>query len=175
MKKLRNIVLVFILLSILVFLANQYVYADRKTHIRLVKFSDDFKRWTELSSEEKLNSIQPKFYDDLNTNISAKNPMYDASIVGASVNPSFSLMNVIKDNLQIRDQLTTNACWAFSGLSSLETNLALYNYKNNLENKIYDFSEKHANYATTRLFKNNQENMYGYNRDATSGRSVVFN
>lgn len=169
MKKLKNVGILFILITSLMFMISQYVYAEKKTTIKLVKYSDDFKNWVSLSNEEKEKIIQPKFYDSLNTSVEANNPIYDASIIGASVSPSFNLMNVIKNNLAIRDQLSTSACWAFSGLSSLETNLALYNYNNNLEEKVYDYSEKHANYATSRIFKDGKENLFGFNRVPSSG------
>ena len=82
----------------------------------------------------------------------------------------YSLKDVIDSNVTIRNQYDTNMCWAFAGLSSLETNLALKNhYAGENLNEVYDFSERHANYATTRLFLNDEVNPLGYNRDPALG------
>ena len=169
MKKIKHIGIAFVFISVCIFIVNQYVYAEKnKTSIHLVKLSDEFKNWVELSDEEKSSSIHPKFYDELNTELNSENPFYDASVVGASVNSKFNLKDLIPENLSIKNQLDTNACWAFSGLSSLETNLALKDYKNNVNNIVYDFSEKHANYATSRFFSN-AENEFGFNRTTSNG------
>ena len=55
MKKIKHIVIAFVFISACIFIVNQYVYAEKnKTSIHLVKFSDEFKNWVELSNEEKL-------------------------------------------------------------------------------------------------------------------------
>ncbi len=78
---------------------------------------------------------------------------------GSSLEPRYSLKDVIPNNMKIRNQGDSNACWTFAMLSSLETNLALKN-----KQKVYDFSEKHMNYATSRMFKDGKINDNGFNR-----------
>lgn len=56
----------------------------------------------------------------------------------------------------------------FSALSSLETNLALSDLYNNRARKIYDFSERHMEYATVREL-GGEINIYGFNRRIDSG------
>lgn len=91
-------------------------------------------------------------------------------MLGSSVNSRFSLKDVIPTNLAIRNQQQTNSCWAFAALSSLETNLALSNYRNGTNtSKVYDYSERHMEYATTKTFANNETNPIGYNRVVGSG------
>ena len=65
-------------------------------------------------------------------------------------------------DIRVKNQETTLGCWAFSILSSMETNMA----KNK---EIYkDFSEKHMIYATSRNFIDGT-NEKGFNRTAAMG------
>ena len=90
---------------------------------------------------------------------------------------NFSLKQLIPSNLEIRNQMSTNTCWAFTGISSLETNLALKDYINKTNSgneKIYDFSERHMAYTMSQSFKNNQLNKYGYSYKVNAGGSTVM-
>ena len=176
MKKLKQAIIVMVFIIVLILMTNQYVYADKKPEkaddfITRVEFSKDFEEWVELSKEDDvLNLIQPKIYDELNTPFIPKNPIYQFNFVGASLNSRYNLKDVIPNNVTIKNQYNTNMCWAFSGLSSLETNLALNNIKTGKnKDRVYDFSERHANYSTTRKFLNDGENLYGFNRTPDSG------
>ncbi len=172
MKKLKKIFILFIsLIFILILLMNQKVFANIDS-INKMEYSEDFKRWLELSDEEKENTIQPRMYDLQPTTFASKNPLYKIRLLGASINKTYSLKNVIPSNLIIRDQMSTNSCWAFAALSTLETNLALANYKKtntDLNSKVYDFSERHMEYATSKTFKDGVQNKIGYNREVGSG------
>lgn len=109
-------------------------------------------------------------YDVRYSKTTSKNPLLRANMLRTTLNPSYTLQDVISNNLIIKDQLQTGSCWAFATLSSLETNLALTNYKNGTNiSKVYDFSERHMEYATSKFFKNNQINSIGYNRVVGSG------
>ena len=175
MKKLKKAIIFIILVIALIFVTNQYVYAEKKSEnvndfISKVNFSEDFENWVKLSKDNETNIIQPKIYDELNTPFTPKNPLYKVNFVGASLNSRYSLKDVIPNNVAIRNQYDTNACWAFSGLSSLETNLALNNYKMGKDtHKVYDFSERHLNYSATRRLANGADNIYGVNRDPSAG------
>ena len=175
MKKLKKIVIYIVLLTAIIFMMTRYVYASKDSFnindfISLSEYSDDFKEWVKLSDEEKNNTLSPKLYNMLDDSYISENPIYQAAIVGASVNSRFSLQEKIPANLEIRNQRSTSLCWAFAGLSSLETNLALSDYRNGLANaKIYDYSERHANYSSTRTFLNGQVNDYGVDRNLGEG------
>lgn len=175
MKKLKQAVILFILTMIVVLMINQNVFAakntiDVKSYIHKVDFSKEFEAWMKLSEEEKENTVQPRMYDDLNTTFTVQNPLYQVNLLGTSMNAKYNLKDVIPENVTIRNQYDTNLCWGFAGLSSLETNLAMENYKlNKNTDKVYDFSERHMNYATTRSFANGVENEYGFHRNASSG------
>lgn len=140
-----------------------------------IEYSEDFKQWLELSDEEKQKVMMPRMYDVPYTYIDSKNPLLNARLLKASINTRYSLKDVIPANLVIKNQMQTNSCWAFAALSTLETNLALSNYKRGVQlSKIYDFSERHMEYATTRTFQNDKINKYGYTRNVGDGGMYQF-
>ena len=174
MKKLKKAVkIITLLVFMLILLANQRVFATNVANLfQKEEYSEDFQKWLELSDEEKKNTMMPRMYEIENTEIVSKNPLYIARMLKASINSRYSLRDVIPANVVIRNQQQTNSCWAFATLSSLETNLALSNYKKGINlSKIYDFSERHMEYATSKTFANNVENKSGYNRQVGSGGS----
>lgn len=175
MKKQNKSLIIILLVLILISISSQKIYASNTNLFQKTEYSEEFKKWLELSDEEKENSIIPRMYEIENTKSVSKNPLNIARMLKASNSTRYSLKNIIPANLAIKNQQQTNSCWAFAALSSLETNLALSNYKsgNNLS-KIYDFSERHMEYATSKTFNNNAENKIGYNRKVGSGGSFLF-
>lgn len=177
MKKLKNVLItIILLLFVFAVLLNQQVFASIDSNlIKKAEYSEEFKKWLELSEEEKKNKNMPIPYEVGITNNNSNNLLYKARMLKASINPKYSLREVIPANVAIKNQQNTNSCWAFATLSSLETNLALSNYKkgNNLS-KIYDFSERHMEYATSKVFSNNVENKNGYNRRVGSGGNTLI-
>lgn len=172
MKKLKKVIIKStLLIFMLILLVNQKTFAtDNSNLLEKVEYSEDFKKWLELSDEERQNVMMPRMYEVPNTKVEYKNLLYKAKMLKASMNNKYNLKDIIPDNLAIRNQQQTNTCWAFARLSSLETNLALYNYRNGINlSKIYDFSERHMEYATSRFFANNVENPVGYNRTVGDG------
>lgn len=167
-KQKKTFITIFLLSVILILSLNEKIYA--KSTFQKVDYSDNFSKWLELSDEEKEKNMKPRMFDIQNTNITSKSPLYKANMLRSSINSRFSLKDIIPNNVIIKDQKDTGSCWAFAALSSLETNLALSNYKKGInQSKVYDFSERHMNYATSRIFANNQINPSGYNRRADDG------
>lgn len=167
-KQKKKFITIFLLFIILILSLNEKIYA--KSIFQKVEYSDNFNKWLELSDEEKEKNMKPRMFDIKNANITSKSPLYKANMLRSSINSRFSLKDVIPNNVVIKDQQDTGSCWAFAALSSLETNLALSNYKKGInQSKVYDFSERHMNYATSRIFANNQINQFGYNRRADDG------
>ncbi len=176
MKQLKKPVIITIaLVFILILFINQQVLAKNNTiSIQKREYSEDFKRWLELSDEEKSKVIQPRMYDVKNTSNISKNPLYRARMITANINKTFNLKSIIPNNLVIRNQKQTNTCWAFATLSSLETNLALANRNANTNtSKVYDFSERHMEYATSKKFTD-QDNPKGYNRKVGDGGNWYY-
>ena len=140
-----------------------------------IEYSEDFKQWLELSDEERQKVMMPRMYDVPYTYIDSKNPLLNARLLKASINTRYSLKDVIPANLIIKNQMQTNSCWTFAALSTLETNLALSNYKRGVQlSKVYDFSERHMEYATSRTFPNDKINKYGYTRNVGDGGIYQF-
>lgn len=172
MKKLKRIYIILtILLLGLALCGNLQVFANENQNtLKQAEYSEDYKRWLQLSDEEKKSVMRPRMYDVILTKKVSNNLLYKTRLLGASISTRYSLKDVIPNNLVIKDQKLTNSCWAFAALSSLETNLALNNYKNNVNTaKIYDYSERHMEYYTSKTFANNQENKIGYNRSVGDG------
>ena len=171
MKKIMKGITIVLLLFTLILLVNQEVFAsDIANSLTKMEYSEEFQEWLELPDEEKNNVMMPRMYDVTYTKVEYSNPLYNAKMLRANINSDYNLKDVIPDNLLIRNQLQTNTCWAFARLSSLETNLALANYKSGTNlSKVYDFSERHMEYATSRYFLNDVENPNGYNKSVGDG------
>ena len=173
MNKLKKSLTVIItLLVLLLIILTKAVYG---TNTKEIEYSKEYKNWLELSDEEKEKVMQPRMYDVIPINEIPDNLLYKVKLLGASANSRYSLKDVIPDNLSIRNQQQTPSCWAFAALSSLETNLAMNNYKKGLSTpKIYDYSERHMEYATSRFFLNDKINPIGYNRTAGDGGILAW-
>ena len=178
-KTIKKIIVIIIMLNIIAF---GKVYAS---DIQVVQpeYTKEYNDYISLSEEEKKNAIVPRKY-----NISSKEGTNEAilqnenvpfgkliTLVQASAysnEKTFSLKNYIPNNLKIKNQKNTHLCWAFSALSSLETNLAMKNYLNKNAEKIYDYSERHMGYCETQNFKDGKIYKYGYNGKIKDGGSV---
>lgn len=172
MKKIMKKLIIMLLLFMLIILVSQKAFANTADILQREEYSKNFKKWLELSEEERQKVIMPKMYDYKNSRTIYKNPLYLTRMLGYSLEERYNLKDIIPSNLIIKDQMHTNSCWAFSAISSLETNLALSNYKNGINTpKVYDFSERHMEYATSRTFENNVINPIGYNRKVGGGGS----
>lgn len=171
MKKLKRI---FLTITLLIFVStlftNQKVFGINAGDIGRVEYSEEFQEWLKLSDEEKEKVIMPRPYNIKFSRTVSKNPLYSAMKLKASLDTRYSLKDIIPTNLTIKDQMQTGSCWAFAAVSSLETNLAVANYKNgNLQITPYDFSERHMEYFSSKTFANNVEHKLGYNREVGSG------
>ena len=174
MGNLRKIGMFALLTFVFLLLTVQPTFAGTLDLIKKVEYSDDFNKWLELSEEEQQEVLMPRAYDIKNTNVSSKNPIHLTRIVKASVSSSFSLKNLIPENLEIKDQQQTSLCWAFASMSSLETNLALSNYRKGISTPlVYDYSERHMRYATIRSFADGGQNEMGYNSKPEDGGNFL--
>jgi len=184
MKKQKKIfisIIIFfsILLSSCQVFAKEYMKAE---------FSESFLNYLELSDEEKLNAFMPMPYDIEKTKAITKNPLRLVQMAKGSVLNRFSLKDYIPENMVIKNQMATESCWTFSSLAVLESNLALKDYKKRIstfdlnnesseENKkvtVYDFSERHMEYATSQTFAGGVINPLGFRREVGSGGNYRF-
>lgn len=164
MNKLKK-VLILIVLFLTIILSNYQVFAINTLEDE-IEISQKYLDYLELTTEEKQNVIAPRMYDITTKTIPTRNPFRLVRSIGSSVKNKYSLREIIPENMKIKNQNPTNTCWAFASIASLESNLALQDYKYGRNKTIYDFSERHMDYATSREFLNNQINEFGFNRSA---------
>lgn len=179
-KTIRKIYLCFII----TILFTTGIALGNDTNLENKEYTEIYKQWLELSDEQKENVIEPSKYNFYskdtkeeiqlaNQKMNLKNLVKMAKSSTYAMSPKFSLNTLIEDNLEIKNQKSTNFCWAFASISSLETNLALKNY-NNKENKIYDYSERHMVYSMTQSFKDGQVNTNGWKIKAKDGGTTTM-
>lgn len=173
MKKITKIITIILLLFILTLLTTKEVFASNiADSLSRMEYSEEYKNWLKISDEEKKKVMMPSPYNFKNSKTKYKNPLYYARMLGSSLNSRYSLKDTIPSNLTIRNQQQTNSCWAFATISSLETNLALSDYRNGINtSKVYDFSERHMEYSSSKTFANGVTNPIGYNRNVGDGGS----
>lgn len=169
MKNKRKVVISFIAF-ILIMLINLNVFATELTDlIGTIEYTEEYKHWLELSEEEREGLIEPRMFNISKEDVEITNPLKRARMLKSTLESKYSLQENIPENIIIKDQGDTNSCWTFGALTSLETNLALKNYYNGNSAKVYDFSERHMEYATSRKFLNGETNPIGFNREINSG------
>ena len=169
MKRQKKI-LVTILVFLTILLYSCQVFATDFSGSFSVKISEKYIEWLKNNIENPDIATMPKMYDISSERILSHNPIKLARMLGSSAASSgeYSLKTIIPENMVIKNQQETNSCWTFSSLASLETNLALKNKKNNLAPIVYDFSERHMEYATSDTFSDGK-NPFGFNRKVDDG------
>ena len=136
-----------------------------------VEYSEEYKKWLELSDEERKKTVMPKMYDvrtetDSKTYLKDMDNLFRTQILmrASAVDSRFDLRDEIGENVKVRNQLGTGLCWTFATIGALESNLGLR------ANSEFDFSEKHMAYGTTRkAFNNNEVNKFGYSKEVNDG------
>ena len=132
-----------------------------------VNISKDFKKWTELSDEERKNSIMPAVSTSTLSEVEKK----DANSIWGNVKNFFARASIpskysLKDyiNIPVKNQGITGECWAFSMTSVLESYLA----KSGQMTVIPRYSARHMDYATSKTFLDGT-NPIAYNRELGDG------
>ena len=175
----KNIVKLFsLIVAIFMIFSFSFVYANNELESQISKtdYSEEYKEWQKLSDEEKENSIMPRKYDIIKSQDNAtylknlKNIFRMQMLLKGPLMDSYNLKDVIPENTTIKNQMNTNSCWAFASLGALETNLAMRDYNSSKGPVVYDFSEKHMNYATAKSsFLDNKTNEYGFSKEVSEG------
>ena len=166
MKKQKKILIIPILILIVILSSCCKTFA--KDDSATIELSEEYEKYLELSDEEKEKVIEPLMYDIPKTSPKITSPLKVAKMLKATADTKYSLKDVIPDNIVVKNQQTTNSCWTFASLGMLESTLALMNYKNGINPIVYDFSERHMEYATSDTFKDGT-NKNGFHRKVDSG------
>ena len=177
--KIRVILTIFTMI-ILLFSIQEVTANNIDADAKEVEYTEEYKKWLNLPEEEKAKTLQPRMYkisSDTNYLKSTNNIFKLGKLLRATPQTRYSLNddNVIKDNVKIKNQGRTNSCWAFAYMGSLETNLAMQDKQNSNPLKIYDFSERHMIYASSRnAFLDNQINENGHSLKPSQGGSYTM-
>lgn len=176
MNKLKKICGAVLALMIIIFCISNVVFAEEEIDYLqealsdTVEYSEEFQIWQALSDEEKSQIIQPSTFVIPREKVDNSNPINIVDALAATYESKYDLRDVIKNNVSIKNQKKTNSCWAFASLATLESNLAMRDYKENKSNsKVYDFSERHMEYATSKTFLDNKINDKGFGREVGMG------
>ena len=134
------------------------------------EFSEEYKKWLELSDEEKENAVQPSpYYTSYYPLLSEKNKLNESfslarrafNAVALSADSTYDLRDHI--DITVKNQLDTQTCWTFPLISEVETNISLTrSYTSPI------FSIRHMEYGTAKTFLDGV-NPDGYNREVGSG------
>lgn len=166
-KFIKNLFLV-LYLFFLCALVTKETYALEPVLTRC-KMSDEYAAWLELSEEEQNEVMRPAYCDSSadKTNIAVSSV---TSKIDSMFNESMQATLPSKYDLRatdyapvLKNQGSTGGCWAFSTTTVLETLIEIK------YGEDYLFSTRHIEYASTRGFKNNKINEYGYNRSPGTG------
>lgn len=133
-----------------------------------------------LINKEKYENVLPSSYSVSISDEIIKDNMKDSASkvfnnIGLSINsvkvgvtsdsPSYDLRDRI--SIDVKNQGNTESCWAFSLLTSMETNSKLRKGTNKL------FSVRHMDYATSNSF-NDGDNELAFNREVQDGGSSII-
>ena len=161
----QNRKLSYIFVILLIFSANIIFFSNNSIAATLeldTNYTDEYYEWLSLPEEEKVNVIEPPKYE-----IRTKNKTNFLSKLlksyKSSLESKFDLRQKIK--LTVKDQKNTDECWAISTLNCLESNFQLRH------EKVYDFSERHMDYATSQSFFDG-ENVGSFSRNVGEGGNV---
>lgn len=174
----RRIKIVFVVMALLILTTinikityaqddGEEIVIDEQELVKLrnpneLEYTQDYKKWLELSEEEKQKYIEPSpfgtSYEPKEQTEFNNRTIFD---VKASRTASFDLRDYI--SIKVKDQKQTQSCWTFPIVSEVETNISLTRgYSSPI------FSTRHMEYTTAKTFLDGT-NVNGYNREVGSG------
>lgn len=139
-------------------------YATADVKIEKEK-SEVYERWQALSKEEKEKYIEP-LPTTLSIDDSVKMSVFNKFSRGVGGTNTESKYVLDPDKLIIKNQKSTNECWAFATTSMIETNVT------KTRNKQIELSPRHIDYATSKTFLDGT-NKKGYNREVGFGNFSI--
>ena len=128
MKKniIKIISLSFIIFTIFSF-GLVFASIDLESKLAVDEYSEEYEQWLQLSDEEKENTIEPRKYDiemqkDNQTYLKELNNVFRVQkLLRATISADYNLKDVIPENVTIKNQMSTNSCWAFATIGMLES------------------------------------------------------
>lgn len=152
----NKVILIFLIMLFLPVIAmanEQFIFPE---------YTEEYKKWVELPDDEKANYIQPQMFEKMGeiseNDVQTFSIDVDNSKLTASKLPSRFAR---ADYGNVKNQGSTNACWAYSAATVFDTNY----YITNGTKKT--FSNLHMDYATSQKY-----NETGFNRTTNSGGNI---
>ena len=180
-KNMIRVISLFFITVIIFSFGFVFASTELESKLKADDYSEEYEQWLQLSDEEKENTIQPRKYDivtksDNQTYLRGLNNVFKTQqLLRATISATYDLRDIIPENVIIRNQMQTNSCWAFATIGMLDSHLVLRDKNASEPTTIYDFSEKHMNYATARTaFLNNQINEYGFTKNISDGGNIYL-
>lgn len=162
MIKIKKKIMCLIIVMLFSICITNQLYASEKLELDKEKLTEDYKKWESLPENDKKNYIQPlPFSTDLTVEDIGEGDK-NAKLKSSSLPTSYSLKDDIE--LKVRNQQSTEECWAFTTTNLISTNLQ----KRGLANSFTLFSTRHMNYSTSLTFLDGK-NSKGYNREVSVG------
>lgn len=111
------------IILIMIVMASKCIYAENFDGVKNNEYTQQYKIWYSLSDEEKSKYMQPLAYPiKFDPTYLDNNSSAAMSRVGTTLPSKYNLNDEI--NITVKNQGTTNECWAFSMISVLESNIA---------------------------------------------------
>lgn len=155
MKKVKQFK-IFIFIFLLSIFMPIFVLADTK--FTVPEYTEEYKKWLELSDEEKADSLVPKMYD----NIAKKDEeLGQEKIENSRKNLGLPTKYERQYWGKVKDQGSTDACWAYSATTVFESS---YYTMNGMKKQ---FSNLHMDYITSQYYNPN-----GFARIVDSGGTM---
>ncbi|MDE5630146.1 MAG: hypothetical protein K2I70_00950, partial [Bacilli bacterium] len=165
----------FVLLLLLLILASSDIFA-----LEVCNMSEEYRNWLLLSDEEKDDFDVPPYCEDTYIKVMDKlevrasdkyRDLFSNVLDGLdSASTRDSRYSAVEEGLvtPAKDQYGTNSCWAFSGISLVETSAL----KEGLG--ALDLSERHVEYSMTRNAFTDGVKNDGLNRELDAGGNPYF-
>lgn len=148
-----------IFLAILFVFLCSPVIALADTEIIMPEYTEKYKKWLELSDEEKQNYIQPQMYKSVDNQMQLLSMDSKPNVATSSL-PS----RYVRDYYgEVKNQGSSNACWAYSAASVFDTNYYIVNGTKKT------FSNMHMDYITASNYNPN-----GFYRKQNSGGNMFI-
>lgn len=167
-KKFKQIskILIILIFIFCMFNFNNLVFAiEEEIKPETLEYSINYLEWLELTEEEKKNTIEPNLYNfrgELEDTFINNFFKYADILKETFIPASYSILNDYYQDatLEVKNQQDTGLCWGFVANTALETTIK------KKQNQVYNFSERHMEYATTNINGLEQDKP---NRELNSG------
>lgn len=157
----RKKIIVVILMTLIISICT---IANAKS-TETTELSKKYEEWLSLPEEEREKTIAPLPFNVRGGDNDGILRIVK-SLQASSLPKKYDLREHI--DVEVKNQMNTGSCWAFSATSAAETTLAQTQSEN------LNFSERHMEYNTSNSFLEGQNNPWALNRKVGNGRIFYY-